>query len=377
MQLRDPCEAAPALNFRERQVIAAVVRKNEIADEFSLIGEYFTDAAWRRIFEAASIRLERGELFDEHSLGSDLEPVVRSHLMAMMEELPGEFGMIAPYAAGLRGDYLKRGARAVADSLTAATNSTEEPEAIIDAAHARLDELQEGRGSARTCRAGEAAVRVEKAALEAKCNGIPRGLASGIPPLDEILQRLRGGQLIVGAGGTGSGKTSLATNIAANLARVGIAVGYFTLEMGAEDIAVRLIAGETGTPVGDILSGCLSQDEVSRIRQATQEIDGWPLHIERCNALDAAQLMRRASTETQARHRADCGGLPATHARAGALVLRTGERGHARLENRQRRTRLTDHRPQSAEPRDGAPGRWCKNRGPPSEAPPETLRSQG
>ena len=63
--------------------------------------------------------------------------------------------------------------------------------------------------------------------------------------------------------------------------------------MGAEDIAVRLIAGETGIPVGEILSGRLSQDEVSRIQQATQEIDGWPLHIERCNVLDARQLMRR------------------------------------------------------------------------------------
>ena len=293
MQLRDPCEAAPALNFRERQVIAAVVRKNEIADEFSLVGEYFTDAACRRIFEAASIRLERGELFDEYSLASDLEPAIRSHLMAMIEELPGDFGMIAPYAAGLRGGYLKRGARAVAESLAAATNSTEEPEAIIDAAQARLDELQEGRGSARACRVGEAAFRVQKSALEAKCNGIPPGIASGILPLDELLQRLRGGQLIIGAGGTGSGKTSLATNIAANLARLGIAVSYFTLEMGAEDIAVRLIAGETGIPVGEILSGRLSQDEVSRIQQATQEIDGWPLHIERCNVLDARQLMRR------------------------------------------------------------------------------------
>jgi hypothetical protein len=109
VQLRDPCGPAPTLNFRERQVIAAVVRKNEIADEFSLIGDYFTDPSCRRIFETAAIHLERGAHFDEYALAPDLEPIVRSHLIAMMEELAGDFGLIGTYVSGLRSDYLKRG----------------------------------------------------------------------------------------------------------------------------------------------------------------------------------------------------------------------------------------------------------------------------
>jgi replicative DNA helicase len=280
------------LNFRERQVIAAVVRKNEIADKFRLIGDYFTDPSCRRIFEAGAIRLERGAPFDEHAIAPDLEPIVRSDLLAMMEELAGDFGLIGTYVSGLRAEYLKRGARAIGESLAAATGSSEEPEAIIDAAQSRLDELQEGRGSARTCRAGDAAARVEKAAIEAKCCGVPPGIKTGIDALDEILQPMRGGQLIVVAGGTSSGKTSLATNIAMNVARMATPAALFTLEMSADDIGVRLLASETGISTADILSGRLSQDEQSRIREATEEVDAWPLYIERCNALDAGQLLR-------------------------------------------------------------------------------------
>ena len=290
--MKDPCQAAPALNYRERQVIAAVVRKNEIVDEFSLIGEYFTDANCRRIFEAAKICLERGEPIDEYALAPDLEPAVSSELMAMMEEL-GDSHIIATYAAGLHRDYLKRGARSIGASLTAAMDSTQDPAEIIDAMQLRLDELQDRRSAGRTCRAGEAAARVEKAAIEAKRSGIPPGLKTEIPPLDEILLSMRAGQLLTWAGATSMGKTSLATNTAVNVAKTGTAVSYYSLEMSDEEIGYRLIAHETGIPVADMTTGRLSEDELQRIRKAAQAIAKWPLHIEVTPGLDAGQLMRR------------------------------------------------------------------------------------
>jgi len=58
-------------------------------------------------------------------------------------------------------------------------------------------------------------------------------------------------------------------------------------------IAAVVRKSEIADEFTEILSRRLSQDEVSRIQQATQKIEGWPLHIERCNVLDARQLMRR------------------------------------------------------------------------------------
>jgi replicative DNA helicase len=69
---------------------------------------------------------------------------------------------------------------------------------------------------------------------------------------------MRGGQLIVVAGGTSSGKTSLATNIAMNVARRATPAAFFTLEMSADDIGVRLLASETGISTADICAdACL------------------------------------------------------------------------------------------------------------------------
>src|SRR5262249_684020 len=128
---------------------------------------------------------------------------------------------------------------------------------------------------------------------EAKRLGVPPGVRTGIPPLDESLLPMREGQSITVAGATSMGKTSLATNIAANIARLGVSVSYFSLEMSAEELAARLLAAETGIPVGEIQSGRLSEDEIRQIGDARRLIDTWPLHIEACSSLDAGQVLRR------------------------------------------------------------------------------------
>lgn len=104
---------------------------------------------------------------------------------------------------------------------------------------------------------------------------------------------MREGQLIIYAGATSMGKTSLATNVSTNLAREGSAVSYFSLEMSGDELAARLIAGEAGVSVSDLTCGRLSEDELRRIREATQKIDSWPLYIEPSHALDTGQLIRR------------------------------------------------------------------------------------
>ena len=82
------------------------------------------------------------------------------------------------------------------------------------------------------------------------------GLSTGIPDLDEKLQGLKPGQLIIIAGRPAMGKTTLAMNIASNAAiREGKSVMAFSLEMDNTGLMDRFMASEGRVPLQLIKNG--------------------------------------------------------------------------------------------------------------------------
>ena len=105
---------------------------------------------------------------------------------------------------------------------------------------------------------------VDMAARAYQREGSLSGLATGLKDLDSKMGGLQSSDLIIVAGRPGMGKTALATNIAYNVARAwrgevradghidtvnGGIVGFFSLEMSAEQLATRIIAEQTRNPV--------------------------------------------------------------------------------------------------------------------------------
>jgi replicative DNA helicase len=290
--MRDPC-AVPAHAAAKRQLTAAIVRSGgTVLDEHNALPDWFQDPHCRRIVAAAIEQHGTGHAFDEIMLAPHLDGSVRDALADMIEEM-GDASLVPGYARLLREAYLKRGLRAITQAAeAAAASSSEEAGAIIDQIHSRLDELA-GPGSGKhSCSAGEAVYRAVAAALEAKRSGVPPGLRTGIAALDEIKNPLRPGELIIIGAGTSMGKTALAGNIGTNLARQGTGVSFVSLEMSSDDIGNRLLAGETGIPVSEIVSGRLSQDEVERLESGRDAISGWPLQIEAAASLAPEGLIR-------------------------------------------------------------------------------------
>ncbi len=102
---------------------------------------------------------------------------------------------------------------------------------------------------------------VDMAARAYQREGKLSGLATGLKDLDSKMGGLQSSDLIIVAGRPGMGKTALATNIAYNVARAwrgevrtdghidtvnGGIVGFFSLEMSAEQLATRIIAEQSG-----------------------------------------------------------------------------------------------------------------------------------
>ena len=98
------------------------------------------------------------------------------------------------------------------------------------------------------------------------------GLRTGFVDLDRKTHGLQPGNLIIVAGRPGMGKTSLALNMATHVAHdEKKAAGFFSLEMSAREIAMRVLCSTTDIPFHKLRSGRLSGEDWKRLHQAKQD----------------------------------------------------------------------------------------------------------
>jgi replicative DNA helicase len=135
------------------------------------------------------------------------------------------------------------------------------------------------------------------------------GLASDLIDLDTKIGGLHPSDLIVLAGRPSMGKTALATNIAFHVARSyawepqadgnrktvnGGVVAFFSLEMSAEQLSMRLLAEVSGVSSDRLRKGEIDASEFGRVRDAALEIQESPLYIDATGGLSIAKLTARA-----------------------------------------------------------------------------------
>src|SRR5215216_3859633 len=185
------------------------------------------------------------------------------------------------------------------------------PQEQIEDAERRLYEIAEkghyGGGFQRFASALTTAV--DMAARAYQRDGKLSGLATGLTDLDRMMGGLQPSDLVILAGRPGMGKTSLATNVAYNIARAwagevqpdgrmatvnGGMVGFFSLEMSAEQLATRIIAEQTEIPSFRIRRGEIDPTDFDRIAQIAREMESIPLYIDETGGISIAQLTARA-----------------------------------------------------------------------------------
>src|SRR5215470_1782085 len=187
----------------------------------------------------------------------------------------------------------------------------ERPQDQIEQAERSLYELAEtgryGGGFQRFAQALTTAV--EMAAHAYQRDGKLSGLATGLKDLDRMMGGLQKSDLIILAGRPGMGKSSLATNIGYNVAKAwegsvradgqiestnGGIVGFFSLEMSAEQLATRMISEQTEIASYRIRRGEISPADFDRIAEAAREMERIPFYIDETGGLSVAQLAARA-----------------------------------------------------------------------------------
>lgn len=117
------------------------------------------------------------------------------------------------------------------------------------------------------------------------------GIPTGYQYLDNKIQGMQPGNLILIAARPGMGKSSFAANIAQNVAiRQNVPTAIFTLEMSKEELANRIICSEAKVSNLKIKSGELSGEDITNYMEALEPIASAPLYIDDTPSISFTEL---------------------------------------------------------------------------------------
>ncbi|MEN3286140.1 MAG: replicative helicase, partial [Bradyrhizobium sp.] len=150
---------------------------------------------------------------------------------------------------------------------------------------------------------------LDMAAKAFQRDGKLSGISSGLRDLDAKMGGLQHSDLIILAGRPGMGKTSLATNIAYNVAQAykgelqpdgtmkavnGGVVGFFSCEMSGEQLATRIIAERSGISSSLIRRGGITEADFEKLRDCSIELQTLPFYVDETGGISISQVMARA-----------------------------------------------------------------------------------
>jgi replicative DNA helicase len=180
----------------------------------------------------------------------------------------------------------------------------QDAESILTEAESRLFKLAETGNSGQTgfvTLKESVKVAIEYAQQAYNSDTHVTGVTTGLTDLDQKLGGLHKSDLLILAARPSMGKTSLAVNIAFNAAKAwaenktgGARVGFFSLEMSADQLATRILSDQSGISGDAIRKGNIKESEFIAFVQASQAIASIPLYIDDTPALTIGQLRTRA-----------------------------------------------------------------------------------
>lgn len=315
-------EAQPHNVEAEQQLLGAILTNNDIYDRIAAIvsPQHFYEPVHARIFEVAASRIAKNNLASPVTLKAFLEDDEG------LKELGGPAYLVRLAGAAISGfaarDYaqmiydlairreLMRLGRDISDKAAKVDIASEPKEQIVEAEQALYalgEQGQTNSGFQSFLKAVTDAVNLANAAYQR--DGDMSGISTGLIEMDKKLGGLHPSDLLILAGRPSMGKTSLATNIAYNIAKVyqkgilhdgtegavnGGVVGFYSLEMSAEQLAARILSEASEIPSEQIRRGDMNEEEFRRFVEAAKQLESCPLYIDDTPALPISQLAARA-----------------------------------------------------------------------------------
>ena len=126
------------------------------------------------------------------------------------------------------------------------------------------------------------------------------GVRTGFYELDRMTAGLQGGDLIILAARPSMGKTAFALNIAENVAvQEGLPVVIFSMEMGASQLALRMVGSLGRIDQSGLRTGRLRDDDWGRLTEAVDKLSKASVYIDETPGLNPAELRARARRQAR------------------------------------------------------------------------------
>ena len=276
--------------------IAEVVKKLR-ADEFYV-------RANRDVYETILAMFSYGQtvdpvtVIDQMKVRGVYDENVPAYLAEIMRSTPTSANVME-YVTIIKDRALLRSVSTVADEINAMVyEGSGAAEDVLEAAEAKLHAVRENRGSGGLKEIRHVMQNVFDAMSEAAASGsrIP-GLSTGLPDLDDLILGLNKSELVIIAARPGMGKTSIALNIALNVAMTQHKkVAIFSLEMSREQLVTRLLSRAALVPSQNLFTGRLTDQQWRDVAAAANTLSACDILIDDNSTLTVADMNAQCRT---------------------------------------------------------------------------------
>ena len=306
----------------EQELLGAILVNNEAYDRIStlLTPDHFYEPLHGRIYARAADLITKGHIANPVTLKAYFEQdeaLAEAGGPAYLAALAGAAAPVinvadygrAIYEFAQRRALIRIGTEMVNTAFDAPDELT--PSDQIEQAEQGLFRLAETGQATRDFQGFDKALSaaIDMAAKAYHRDGDLAGISTGLVDLDHHLGGLHKSDLIILAGRPSMGKTALVTNIGFNVANAfeprqtetgqiepanGGRVGFFSLEMSAEQLASRILSEQTEIYTEKIRKGQITEDQFDRLAGAAERLEKIPFFIDDTPALTISALTARA-----------------------------------------------------------------------------------
>jgi replicative DNA helicase len=294
----------------EQSVLGGLLLDNEAADRVGdvLSSDDFYSEAHRLIYRHATQLIADGKPADVVTLSEALASVQKldyvgglAYLGALVQNVPTAAN-IRHYASIVRERSILRQLAATAGEIAESAYHPlgRDAKAVLDEAEAKVLHIAEqgARGAQNFQEIGKLLAQVVDRIETLYNRDDPSdvtGVPTGFTDLDRMTSGLQPGDLVVVAGRPSMGKTALAINMGENVALdTGLPVAVFSMEMGATQLALRMIGSVGRLDQHKLRTGRLAADDWDKLSTALGRLNEAPIVIDETPALNAIEVRSRA-----------------------------------------------------------------------------------
>ncbi|WP_294748878.1 replicative DNA helicase [uncultured Exiguobacterium sp.] len=275
----------------EQAVLGAIMIDADrlISASERLLPQDFYRASHQRIFEAMLVLSDRGEAIDLVTVTAELST------LGILDEIGGlqylaELAEGVPTAANInyyvnvvdQKSTLRRLIRTAGEIVTDGYERQNEVDILLNEAERKILEVSQGKGSASFIPISDvltsAYATIDKLH---KQSGETTGIPTGFQDLDKMTAGFQRNDLIIVAARPSVGKTAFALNISQNVAtRADENVAIFSLEMGAEQLVMRMLCAEGNVDAQRLRTGQLEEEDWGKLSLAMSNLSQAGIYID-------------------------------------------------------------------------------------------------